>query len=63
LTQIFLAPGAALVIYALVNVAAMAGGAWFGREDSKAELNDVAKWRAAGSIEGGGTRAFVNASP
>jgi len=30
LTQIFLAQGAALVIYALVNVAAVAGGAWFG---------------------------------
>jgi hypothetical protein len=26
----FLAQGAALVIYPLVNVAAMAGGAWFG---------------------------------
>jgi predicted O-methyltransferase YrrM len=35
----------------------------FADEDAKAELNDVAKWRAAGSIEGGGTRAFVNASP
>jgi predicted O-methyltransferase YrrM len=35
----------------------------FADEDSEAELNDVAKWRAAGSIEGGGTRAFVNASP
>ena len=30
LTQIFLAQGAALVIYALINVAAVAGGAWFG---------------------------------
>ena len=30
LTQIFLAQGAALVIYALVNVTAVAGGAWFG---------------------------------
>jgi hypothetical protein len=30
LTQIFLAQGAALVIYAIVNVAAVAGGAWFG---------------------------------
>jgi len=30
LTEIFLAQGAALVIYALVNVAAVAGGAWFG---------------------------------
>ena len=34
----------------------------FADEDSKAELNDLAKWRAAGSIEGGATRAFVNAS-
>ncbi len=30
LSQIFLAQGAALVIYALVNAAAVAGGAWFG---------------------------------
>jgi hypothetical protein len=30
LTQIFLAQGAALVIYALINVAAVAGGVWFG---------------------------------
>jgi len=30
LTEIFLAQGAALVLYALVNVAAVAGGAWFG---------------------------------
>jgi putative MATE family efflux protein len=30
LTQIFLAQGAALVIYALINVTAVAGGAWFG---------------------------------
>jgi putative MATE family efflux protein len=30
LTQIFLAQGAALVLYALVNVGAVAGGAWFG---------------------------------
>jgi len=30
LTQIFIAQGAALVIYALVNVAAVAGGTWFG---------------------------------
>jgi predicted O-methyltransferase YrrM len=35
----------------------------FADEDSKAELNDVTKWRAAGSLEGGGTWAFVNASP
>jgi hypothetical protein len=31
----------------------------FAHEDSKAELNDVARWSPAGSIEGGGTRAFV----
>jgi predicted O-methyltransferase YrrM len=31
----------------------------FGERDSKAELNDVARWRPAGSIEGGATRAFV----
>jgi predicted O-methyltransferase YrrM len=31
----------------------------FGHRDSKAELNDIAKWRPAGSIEGGATRAFV----
>jgi predicted O-methyltransferase YrrM len=31
----------------------------FGHKDSKAELNDIAKWRPAGSIEGGATRAFV----
>jgi predicted O-methyltransferase YrrM len=31
----------------------------FGHEDSKAELNDITKWRPAGSIEGGATRAFV----
>ena len=31
----------------------------FAHEDSKAALNDVARWRPAGSIEGGGTRAFV----
>jgi len=30
LTEIFLAQAAALVIYALINVAAVAGGAWFG---------------------------------
>ena len=30
LTEIFLAQGAALLIYALINVAAVAGGAWFG---------------------------------
>lgn len=30
LTQIFLAQGIALVIYALINVVAVAGGAWFG---------------------------------
>lgn len=30
LSQLFLAQGAALVIYALVNVVAVAGGAWFG---------------------------------
>jgi putative MATE family efflux protein len=30
LAQIFIAQGAALVIYALINVAAVAGGAWFG---------------------------------
>jgi putative MATE family efflux protein len=30
LTQIFLAQGIALMIYALINVAAVAGGAWFG---------------------------------
>jgi predicted O-methyltransferase YrrM len=35
----------------------------FADEDSKAELNNVSKWRVAGSIEGGGTRAFVNCSP
>jgi predicted O-methyltransferase YrrM len=34
----------------------------FADEDSKAELNNVAKWRAAGSIEAGGTRAFVSGS-
>jgi hypothetical protein len=28
-------------------------------EDSKAELNDVTKWRPMGSIEEGGTWAFV----
>ena len=31
----------------------------FADENSNAELNDVAKWRPAGSIEKGGTRAFV----
>ena len=31
----------------------------FGYRDSKAELNEIAKWRPAGSIEGGATRAFV----
>jgi predicted O-methyltransferase YrrM len=31
----------------------------FAHEDGEAELNDVARWRPAGSIEGGGTRAFV----
>jgi predicted O-methyltransferase YrrM len=30
-----------------------------GHSDSTAELNDIAKWRPAGSIEGGATRAFV----
>jgi Na+-driven multidrug efflux pump len=30
LTSIFIAQGVALVIYALINVAAVAGGAWFG---------------------------------
>jgi predicted O-methyltransferase YrrM len=32
----------------------------FADEDSTAELNCVSKWRAIGSIEGGGTRVFVN---
>jgi predicted O-methyltransferase YrrM len=31
----------------------------FADRDSKAELNDVDRWRPAGSIEGGATRAFV----
>jgi predicted O-methyltransferase YrrM len=31
----------------------------FAHADSNAELNDIAKWRPAGSIDGGGTRAFV----
>ena len=31
----------------------------FGHRDSKAELNDIARWEPAGSIEGGATRAFV----
>jgi predicted O-methyltransferase YrrM len=31
----------------------------FAHEDSKAELNDVTKWRPVGSIEGGRTWAFV----
>ena len=35
----------------------------FAHEDSKTELNDVAKWKPAGSIEAGGTRAFVKSSP
>ncbi len=30
LTPIFIAQGVALVIYALINVTAVAGGAWFG---------------------------------
>jgi hypothetical protein len=30
LTQVFIAQGAALVIYGLVNASAIAGGAWFG---------------------------------
>jgi hypothetical protein len=30
LTPIFIAQGVGLVIYALINVAAVAGGAWFG---------------------------------
>jgi predicted O-methyltransferase YrrM len=29
------------------------------RDDGKAELDDEAKWKPAGSIEGGGTRAFI----
>jgi predicted O-methyltransferase YrrM len=31
----------------------------FADGDSESELNDVGKWRAVGSIENGGTRAFV----
>jgi hypothetical protein len=31
----------------------------FAHEDSEAELNDVTKWTPAGSIEEGGTWAFI----